>query len=166
MIGLKDYRNYWEEVKERIPELTGAMGVTVDEDMAKRIKSLPLGSVTLFWLPPHASGSGRNVDVFKERNLCVVFVMEKYDPARKETMEVLEDTQLAIERVKELILDSQTSGCSPLKLDTFDLNTLPETKFFAGFAGWSIAFYAQSPINSVRVRTPYIFSHVFSKHFN
>lgn len=166
MIRLKDYKEYWEEIKARVPELTGAMGVTVDEDMAKKIKALPLGSITLFWLPPHAAGSGHNVDAFKEKNLCVVFVMEKYDPARRETMVVLENTQLAIERVKELILDSQTSGCSPLTLDSFDLNTLPETKFFAGFAGWSVAFHARSLVQTEKSRTPYIFSRVFSKHFN
>lgn len=166
MIRLNDYRDYWEEVKERIPELTDVMGVTVDEDMAGKIRALPLGSVTLFWLPPHASGMGLNVDAFKERNLCVVFVMEKYDPSRKGTMEVLESTQLAIERVKDLIIDSQTSECSPLILDSFDLNTMPETKFFAGFAGWSVAFSARSLVNTDKPRTPYIFSRVFSKQFN
>lgn len=166
MIRITDYKDYWEEVKKRIPELTGAMGVTVDEDMAKKIKALPLGSVTLFWIPPQATGSGQNVDAFKEKNLCVVFVMEKYDPARRETMNVLENTQLAIERVKELILDSQTSGCSPLKLDSYDLNTLPETKFFAGFAGWSVAFNVRTLVQPEKPRTPFIFSRVFSKHFN
>lgn len=166
MIRLKDYKDYWEEVKKRIPELTGAMGVTVDEDMAGKIKALPLGSMTLFWLPPHATGSGQHVDAFKERNLCIVFVMEKYDPSRKETLEVLENTQLAIERVKDLILDSQTSGCSPLKLDSYDLNTVPETKFFAGFAGWSVAFNVRSLVQPDISHTPFIFSRVFSKHFN
>lgn len=166
MIRLNDYKNYWKELKRRVPDLTDVMPVTVDEDMAKKIKALPLGSVTLFWLPPQATGKGNNIDTFRERNLCVVFVMEKYDTSRRETMEVLENTQQAIERVKTLILDSQTTGCSPLRLESFDLSTLPETKFFAGFAGWSLAFNALSQIMPLPPATPYIFSRVFTKHFN
>lgn len=165
MIRLKDYSDYWEEVKNRIPEISGAMGVTVDEDMAKKIKALPVGSVTLFWLPPQAVGQG-TTDNYREEDLCVVFVMEKYDPSRKETMQVLEKTQLAIERVKALIIDSQHCGCSPVRLSRFDLSTLPETKFFAGFAGWSVAFHTRSLLDTEELLKPRIFSKVFSKEFN
>lgn len=147
MIRLEDYGEYWQEVKRRIPDLTGVMPVTVDEDMTKKIRDLPLGSITLFWIPPHSSGKGTNVDNYTESDVCIVFVMEKYDPSRQESIETLEHTQQAIERVKALILDSQCSACTPLKLAALDLNTMPETKFFAGFAGWSISFHAKSVID-------------------
>lgn len=139
-MNLKAYREFWEAAMERIPEISGVMGVTVDEDMARKIRALPLGSRTLFWIPPNMEGQGSNVDNYREKNLCVVFVMEKYDPSRKEAMNVLEDTQETIERVKFYLMDSQRYGCAPLKLYDNRINTLPETKFFAGFAGWSIGF--------------------------
>lgn len=165
MINLETYRDYWTELAGRIPELTGVCGVTVDENMAKRIQGLPLGSMTLFWLPPNAEGTGTNVDNYRDTDLCVVFVMEKYDPSRTGTIDVLIKTQRTIERVKALILDSQRCGCSPVRLWKTEITTLPETKFFAGFAGWSIAFKALSSINAEKVNGR-IFTDVFSIEFN
>ena len=166
MIILEDYRQYWEEVKKRVPELTEVLGVTVDENMARTIQKLPSGSITLFWLPPNANGKGKHVDDFRDRNQCIVFVMEKYDPSRRETMDVLSSTQKTMERVKYLLLDSQRSGCTPVRLADMDLSTMPETKFFAGFAGWSLAFNAFSGLETDPPKGPRIFSKVFSKEFN
>ncbi|MCH5237847.1 MAG: hypothetical protein J1E95_08630 [Muribaculaceae bacterium] len=166
MIHLKDYETFWEEIKKRVPELTGALGVTVDENMAGTIQKLPLGSMTLFWIPPNATGIGKHVDDFRDKEMCIIFVMEKYDPSRKGTMDVLSGTQKAMERVKYLLLDSQRSGCAPIKLADMDLHTMPETKFFAGFAGWSLGFNTLSGLETDPPRGPRIFSKVFSKQFN
>jgi len=38
------------------------------------------------------------------------------------------------------MLDDLTSGCPLMRFDVSTLNTLPETQFFAGFAGWSVGF--------------------------
>lgn len=108
--------------------------------MAKRITSLKTGSVTLFVLPPAAESEGKNVDSFKEGNECVVFVMEKYDPQRRDTWSVLESSQAVVEELKSRMLDDLASGCSLMRFDVPTLNTLPETQFFAGFAGWSVGF--------------------------
>lgn len=144
MIRLKDYREFWERVKESTPALTGVMPVTVDEDMARKIKALPQGSITLFWLPPNVEGSGVNVDNFQDINHCIAFIMEKYDPSRKETMTVLEETQEIIERIQAVVLGMSGSCQDPFILDSNDykITILPETKFFASFAGWSIGFTA------------------------
>ena len=140
MINLTAYKEYWERLVKRVPLITGILPVTVDEAMAKRITALQKGSVTLFLLPPAAESEAKNIDSFKEENECVVFVMEKYDPQRRETWSVLETSQTVVEELKSKMLDDLAAGCPLMRFDVSTLNTLPETQFFAGFAGWSVGF--------------------------
>lgn len=140
MINLLQYREYWERVAARIDSVTGVLPVAVDKDMGKKIQALPTGSVTLFILPPGGESDSKNPDAFREANQCVVFVMEKYDPQRKTAFAALESSQKAIEEIKTLMLDDLAAGCPVMRFDVSTLNTLPETEFFAGFAGWSIGF--------------------------
>lgn len=140
MINLTEYKEYWERLTKRVPLITGVLPVTVDEAMAKRLTSLKIGSVTLFVLPPAAESEAKNVDNFKEGNQCVVFVMEKYDPQRRDTWNVLESSQLVVEQLKTQMIEDLASGCPLMRFDISTLNTLPETQFFAGFAGWSVGF--------------------------
>lgn len=140
MINLLQYREYWERIADRLDSITGVLPVAVDKDMGKKIQALPTGSVTLFILPPGGESESKNPDAFREANQCVVFVMEKYDPQRKTSFAALESSQKAIEEVKNLMLDDLAAGCPVMRFDVSTLNTLPETEFFAGFAGWSIGF--------------------------
>ncbi|MCX4289084.1 MAG: hypothetical protein OSJ46_06230 [Duncaniella sp.] len=140
MINLLQYREYWERVAARLDSVTGVLPVAVDKDMGKKIQALPTGSVTLFILPPGGESDSKNPDAFREANQCVVFVMEKYDPQRKTAFAALESSQKAIEEIKTLMLDDLAAGCPVMRFDVSTLNTLPETEFFAGFAGWSIGF--------------------------
>lgn len=140
MIGLKEYREYWERLADRVDSITGTLPVAVDKDMGKRIQALSTGSVTLFVLPPAGQSDSRNSDTFREQNTCVVFVMEKYDPQRRTAFDVLETSQRAIEDIKGQMLDDMAMGCQVMRFDVSTLNTMPETEFFAGFAGWSIGF--------------------------
>ena len=126
MINLTAYKEYWERLAQRIPLITGVIPVTVDEAMAKRITSLQKGSVTLFVLPPAAESEAKNIDSFKEENECVVFVMEKYDPQRRETWSVLETSQTVVEELKSKMLDDLAAGCPLMRFDVSTLNTLPE----------------------------------------
>ena len=140
MINLLQYREYWERVADRLESVTGVLPVAVDKDMGKKIQALPTGSVTLFILPPGGESDSKHPDAFREANQCVVFVMEKYDPQRKTAFAALETSQKAIEEIKTLMLDDLAAGCPVMRFDVSTLNTLPETEFFAGFAGWSIGF--------------------------
>lgn len=140
MIDLTLYREYWERMGRRVCSVTGVLPVTIDREMGKKIQALPTGSVTLFILPPGSESDSRNPDAFRESNQCVVFVMEKYDPQRKTSFAALESSQKAIEDVKALMLDDLSGGCPVMNFDVTTLNTLPETEFYAGFAGWSIGF--------------------------
>lgn len=140
MINLLQYREYWERIAARLDSVTGVLPVAVDKDMGKKIQALPTGSVTLFILPPGGESESKNPDAFREANQCVVFIMEKYDPQRKTSFAALESSQKAIEEIKALMLDDLAAGCPVMRFDVSTLNTLPETEFFAGFAGWSIGF--------------------------
>jgi hypothetical protein len=140
MINLKEYREYWQGVAARVPEITGILPVTLDEQMGKKIQSLPADSVTLFVLPPLAESISKNVDSYQEQNRCAVFVMQKYDPQRRTSFDLLERTQPIIERVKMLMLDDQAGGCEVMRVDVNSIDTAPETELYGRFAGWSVGF--------------------------
>ena len=40
MIDIKVYREYWEGVQKRIPEIKKVLPVTIDEEMSKTIQGL------------------------------------------------------------------------------------------------------------------------------
>lgn len=140
MINLTEYREYWQRVASRISEITSVLPITLDDQMGKKIQSLPADSVTLFLLPPLAESTAKNVDAFAETNQCVIFVMKKYDPQRSTSFNLLEQTQPIIERVKMLMLDDQAAGCPVMRVDINSIDTAPETELYGRFAGWSIGF--------------------------
>ena len=144
MINLVQYREYWEGVARRVDSLTGVLPVTIDDQMGKKIQSLPADSVTLFVFPPLAKSEAKNVDNYKEVNKCVVFVMTKYDPQRRSSFDVLEQTQPVIDRVKSVLLNDQRAGCPVMRIDAGSIDTAPETELYGRFAGWSIAFNVTS----------------------
>ncbi|MBD5294873.1 MAG: hypothetical protein HDS25_00940 [Bacteroides sp.] len=144
MINLKTYQEYWEGFPDRISRLAKAMPITIDEEISRRLLAIRKGDHTLFFLPPGAESEAKNSDAWRETNICVVFVMEKYDPQRMTSYEVLTDTQTTIEALKRILLEDLSAGCCPMRIDAGSINTLPETKFFGNFAGWSVGFNVKS----------------------
>ena len=144
MINLLHYREYWEGVGRRVNSITEVLPVTIDEQMGKKIQSLPANSVNLFVFPPLAESDAKNVDNFKEVNKCVVFVMAKYDPQRRSSFDVLEQTQPIIDEVKSILLNDQRAGCPVMRVEVDGIDTAPETELYGRFAGWSIAFNVTS----------------------
>ncbi len=139
MISLKDYRGYWTELGTMLG-FTSVMAITIDKEMSKKIQGIKKGDAVLFWLPPAAKSDNATFNNFTERNSCVVFVMEKYDPQREGSLDVLERTQPMAENVKAMLVDAALTPCSPLKVELTSLDTLPETDFYGTLAGWSIGF--------------------------
>lgn len=143
MINLKEYREYWERVAQRIDGISSVLPVTLDKDMGAKIQRLSRDSVTLFILPPMAEASG-SWDNFKEKNVCVIFLMKKFDPQKESAFSVLEGTQRLTELVKEVMMVDQTSGCPLMRIDISSIDTAPETELYGNFAGWSIGFNINS----------------------
>lgn len=146
MIDLKDYRQYWEGVADRLTVLKSCIGVTVDDDMGVKLQQLGADDVTLFWIVPNAqTRKGVSVDNYQEDNTCVIFVMMKYDRQRRSAVETLELVQPVIESLKGLLIEDMAGGCPTLAgLDVGTLSTIPETGFYNDFAGWSLGFTLKS----------------------
>lgn len=145
MIALKSLREYWEGMIGRVDGLKSVVPLTVEANMADKVgKVKEEQAPTLFYLPPTASGKGNNPDAFGEDNMCVIFVMQKYNPRTSTSAEVLEDVQPVVEALKAKIIEDSSRPCHFLKADISTISTLPETEFFGNWAGWSIGFTTKS----------------------
>ncbi len=70
--------------------------------------------------------------------------MEKFDTQRRTSYDALETSQPIIEAIKEAMVADSASGCQLMRVQLQSLSTIPETKFYTGFAGWSLGFYLDS----------------------
>ncbi|MDE5750106.1 MAG: hypothetical protein K2H87_04985 [Duncaniella sp.] len=143
MINLADYRRYIESVARTVPGIKSVVPLSVDASMADRVGSVSEDdSPTLFFLVPSAEGKG-STDAWKEENLCVIFVMKRFNPRVSTSFDALVETQPLVEAVKSALFDGDYDGCRPLGVDAGTLSTIPETEFFGDWAGWSVAFTAE-----------------------
>lgn len=142
MIDIKIYREYWEGVQKRIPGIKKILPVTIDEEMSKTIQGISKDDCpVLFILIPSATGNSTSADNIQENNLCVVFLMDKYDPQRKGAYQTIEEIQPVMEQIKRILIEDSTTDCPVIgKIDLTSLSTLPESGFYRTFAGWSLAF--------------------------
>lgn len=142
MIDIKIYREYWEGVQKRIPGIKQILPVTIDEEMSKTIQGISKDDCpVLFILIPSATGNSTSADNIQENNLCVVFLMDKYDPQRKGAYQIIEEIQPVMEQIKRILIKDSATDCPVIsKIDLTSLSTLPESGFYRTFAGWSLAF--------------------------
>lgn len=142
MIDIKIYREYWEGVQKRIPGIKQILPVTIDEEMSKTIQGISKDDCpVLFILIPSATGNSTSADNIQENNLCVVFLMDKYDPQRKGAYQIIEEIQPVMEQIKRILIEDSATDCPVIsKIDLTSLSTLPESGFYRTFAGWSLAF--------------------------
>lgn len=142
MIDIKIYREYWEGVQKRIPGIKKILPVTIDEEMSKTIQGISKDDCpVLFILIPSATGNSTSTDNIQENNLCVVFLMDKYDPQRKGAYQTIEEIQPVMEQIKRILIEDSATDCPVIsKIDLTSLSTLPESGFYRTFAGWSLAF--------------------------
>lgn len=142
MIDIKIYREYWEGVQKRIPGIKKLLPVTIDEEMSKTIQGISKDDCpVLFTLIPSATGNSTSADNIQENNLCVVFLMDKYDPQRKGAYQTIEEIQPVMEQIKRILIEDSATDCPVIgKIDLTSLSTLPESGFYRTFAGWSLAF--------------------------
>lgn len=142
MINLKDFRLYWEQMLERVPQLHSVEMISVEANMANKVGKIDAEQTpTLFYMPPTATAMG-GPDSWREENKCVIFIMQKYTPSRQTSAEVLEQVQPVVEAVKRLLVEDAGVPCLIPHINAASIDTLPETEFFANWAGWSVAFDA------------------------
>ena len=143
MIDLGSYRLGWERLAASVPSVGRVVPVTLDAGISRDVQSMTIGDVGLFWLAPESSDVSRSADSTAEVSECLVFVVEKYN-AKEPAMSVLERTQPVIEAVKNWLRGEYSGGCSPAQLVAGSMVTMPETKLYAGLAGWSLGFKLSS----------------------
>lgn len=144
MINLTDYRQYWEQMVERVKELKSCEMISTETNMADKVQRIrEEATPTLFFLPPSASSRG-GLDNYRDENACVIFVMARYNPQRATSAATLEATQPILEEVKRMIIDDAAAPCSLLDLGEGGIEILPETDFFGNWAGWSMLFKSWS----------------------
>ena len=136
MVDLQQYEEYWSGITERIPQIKKVVPVTFDPDMGALVQLII----------PSAKGKSPDVDNLLELNLCVAFLMDKTDPQRKGTYQVLKELQPVMEKMKAQMIDDKAAGCHLLsRLDLSSLSTIPEAGFYSVFAGWSLGFEFETP---------------------
>lgn len=142
MVDLQSYENYWNGIRNRIPEIKKVVPATFEPEMGNLIQGLKSEELpVLFFIIPNAQGKGKDVDNVSESNLCVVLIMDKTDPQRKKAYQVQKETQPIAEQIKKQIREDKAAGCSLFaKLDLSSMSTIPEAGFYSVFAGWSIGF--------------------------
>ncbi len=140
MINLTAYKEYWERLAQRIPLITGVIPVTVDEAMAKRITSLQKVRLLSLSYLQRLKAKQRTLTASRRKTNVWCSSWRSTTPNAGETWSVLETSQTVVEELKSKMLDDLAAGCPLMRFDVSTLNTLPETQFFAGFAGWSVGF--------------------------
>lgn len=147
MVDLQQYEEYWSGIPGRIPQVKKVVPATFDPDMGSLVQGLKAEELpALFFIIPNARGKSPNVDDIREANLCVVFLMDKTDPQRKGTYQVLKELQPVMEKIKTQMIDDKAAGCHLLsRLDLSSLSTIPEAGFYSVFAGWSLGFEFETP---------------------
>lgn len=142
MMNIKVHREYWEGVRKRIPKMEKVLPITIGGEMSKTIQGLPKGECPVLFVPiPSGMGANLSVGSVRENNLCVILLMNKYDPQRKGAYEAIEEVQLIMECTRQMLIEGSTTGCPVTKeLNLTSLSTPPESGFYRAFAGWSLAF--------------------------
>ncbi len=143
MFALSVLRRYWDNVAAEIEGIAQAVPLTLEATMADKVRAVgEADSPVIFWLVPSAEGRG-DIDAVNDENLCVVFVMKRYNPRTSSSFEALELTQPAAEALRRRILDDARRPCHFLHAVASTVTIIPETEFFGNWAGWSIAFSAK-----------------------
>lgn len=124
----------------RVPGIHSVKVVNVDQDMSDCLKAIKRDELpALFLVVPSAQETGTEPDNVEEDNLCLIFLMDRMDVQRRGPVQVLEETQPLIEKVKEAMRGDRARGCHIMR-NLGKMTTTPETGFYTNYSGWSVSF--------------------------
>lgn len=126
----------------RIPGIHSFTVDTVDAEVGKKYQGLEKDKLPVLGLIlPTAISTSEDLDSITERNTVVLFVVDKFDPQRKDAVQTCVETQPLIEAIKATMASDKAAGCHLLdRLDLASLSTMPETGLYGTLAGWSLGF--------------------------
>ena len=147
MILLTDYINYWESVKERIPQIKIMEVVTNESEMQNIIKDIASEEMILIAVIPSAQNVGDDCDDINEESVVLLYLVEKLnldDYTRSEFLSRLASSQLLMRQMKLLMLDDK-ANCNNTNImrymQTRGWNEDPEYNLL-GCYGWSLSLRA------------------------
>lgn len=139
MLKIEEYRECIETAA-RVPAIKSRHLVNDDRGMSDRLRSLKREELpALFTVVPYAEAVDRDPDNLSERNMCILFLMERTDPQRRTSIEAVTDTQPVIEALKKEMRKAAARPCS-LMYGMSNLTTTPESGLYAEYAGWSLTY--------------------------
>ena len=141
MVNVKEYREYWEQYKERIPEISEVVPMTVEQDISKKVQGIKANSLVLFMLVPEVKTDGQTVDDYEHKNEGVVILAGKFDPQRGGSYQRIEEIQPYIEEIFGYILEDMAQNCPVLgQVDINSIRMIPVSTWYNVLAGWMIDF--------------------------
>lgn len=152
MISISTYNSYFQAMPSKVPQLKKVVVVATESDLQQKIKDMADEDFpVLVVVIPSADSIAPSADNVTEANTCLLYVLQKSDPAGytdgaeitvwNTTQEVLKDVKNA------LAADKANHALSPHWIHDLDLNhmhTDPELNLF-GCIGWSLSFTLITP---------------------
>ena len=141
MVNVKEYREYWELYKERIPEIKEVVPMTVEQDMSKKVQDIKSGDLVLFMLVPEVKTEGENADNYSDKNEAVIVLAGKHDPQRGGSYQRIEDIQPYIESIRGYLMEDMAQWCPVLgRVDLSSIRMIPVSTWYNVLAGWMLDF--------------------------
>lgn len=143
MVRIRTYRDFWESLRVKYPQIKTVLMVTKEEDLAGRIKAMSQDQFpVLVSIIPSADSQGRNVDAVTDKHTGLIYILKKFDQSSQTDETLLndqEETQDLLTAVKSDILNAASSpGGMFYRLDINSMHVDPEYNYL-GCHGWSMA---------------------------
>ncbi len=140
MIQIKTLREYAETLLQRVDEIGSVTMVCIDKEMSDALRQMKQPQFpALFVVVPMAEEHSDGPDNIMETSQCLLFLLDRTDNQRRNALQVLEETQAVVERLKRTLREDAAHPChfmSGMK----NLNTNPESGLYADYSGWSLSF--------------------------
>jgi len=148
MIGVKKYKDFWDNIVNYIAGITLVKIVANEKELEKFLRDLEDKEVVLIAVIPSSDTDFLNLDNKKEDDNSVVYILKKSnqsDMTEDELLTLRDDTQAQITNLKKKLYnmvcdtDSEDSFTRMARKLIPSFHTDPEYDYL-GCNGWSISF--------------------------
>ena len=146
MINVKTYKNYWQDMVNRLSDLKESVLVANEAQLKEKIDDLDDFPVLVATIPS-ADGKATDVDNKKEVTNCLIFILKKVAASDRTDDSYIDDMQLMQQMIEEIEdkMEADKTDCDSswhdlLKhLDVASYHIDPEFNYL-GCDGWSLSF--------------------------
>ena len=146
MVPIREYKEYWDEMVNRITNLKEAILVSDEKDLGKKIKDVKLFPILVATVPSSDPDSV-DEDNIGESNSCLLFVLKAVTESDRTDNKYINDMEL-LQVIMKAVKDNMKSDMvtcnapghslmSNLNVKSFHQD--PE-KNYLGCDGWSLSF--------------------------